>query len=483
MTAAPVCYHSEEEVSLKLQHLESEHDLLRFEVDGWCAWPVLRYDVSRSIQNHPFDINLSVHFPKRELLRIAIRDVLRLTWRSRHRYIAKTYSSVHNETENGREKDIFFDDVLRTIPGGCKLETIDKWSYYTNSNPRLVPSLFRTVSLEVAAGKLARHMPPPRELTEVSNAISAVLQTELGLEKYTPRCVMISLASFHWLRRLYRTLLRWLNAPFLLLLETDHAPIAAARELGMQVIELQHGSYPRYYPAKSWSRYALPYKTRMPLPHRIFTYGPYWSGELAALGFWQDELRSVGSVRIDQYRAQKAQRADELCCIAVTTQGMDTQRLIAFMDEFIRLAEGRVPCRVYFKMHPRYHNSHLAFHEVFKNNPHVQLVGSNESPTTFELLQLANLHLSISSTCHYEALALGVPTVILPLETAETVAHLREAGHAFFAKTPRELVDIAARWRNYKVPNDIGKEYFAFGALNNLKRELQTLSSASNYVH
>ncbi len=68
----------------------------------------------------------------------------------------------------------------------------------------------------------------------------------------------------------------------------------------------------------------------MPIPDRIFLYGAHWQEELAANGFWQEELRSVGSLRLDQYRDLKIAKDARNCKIVLTTQGTDTERLLNF---------------------------------------------------------------------------------------------------------------------------------------------------------
>jgi hypothetical protein len=100
---------------------------------------------------------------------------------------------------------------------------------------------------------------------------------------------------------------------------------------------------------------------------------------------------------------------------------------------------------------------------------------ANESPSTFELLRDADLHLSISSTCHYDALGLGVPTVILPFRTHEVVGNLVEAGHAERADSPADLLRIVLGGRGRRVPPEVGGYYYEPGSLENMGRELDAI--------
>jgi hypothetical protein len=128
---------------------------------------------------------------------------------------------------------------------------------------------------------------------------------------------------------------------------------------------------------------------------------------------------------------------------------------------------------LYVKLHPVYETSKESYKAAFGGNSRVHVVLGNEPPSTFELLTQAQLHVSISSTCHYDALGLGVPTVILPFTTHDIVLSLHQAGHAYLAYTPQELLEIVLHCKDHAVPPEISEWYFTSGALENIKRELE----------
>ena len=90
----------------------------------------------------------------------------------------------------------------------------------------------------------------------------------------------------------------------------------------------------------------------------------------------------------------------------------------------------------------------------------------------FELLQRANLHVSIASASHYDAIGLGVPTVILPFSTHDVVLPLYQRGHAALARTPEDLARTVRTWQNLRVPSEVSTQYFEPGAQANILREL-----------
>jgi hypothetical protein len=467
-------YLTEAEVTARLQSLEKKHDLLKFTLDGWCVWPLLRFSVSRAIQNVPHDAGGLRVFSKQELLRIALKDLWRVLRAGRARYVVKTYSFSHSEIDGGKKKDSLFDETLRAVEGGYKIEVVSHRPSFLDPTPRLVPSDLTTVGMSLVADRLSRRA-PSAEIQSLAVRISEAVCSELGPQTITSTRIVDALANFRHQKRMYRWILRRLRAKFVLFGDSgDYAITAAAKELGMKAIEFQHGITHRHYPANSWSAEALPYKARMLLPDRILLYGAHWRDELAAFGFWREELCEVGSTRVDTYRARASNRDDSRCTIVFTTQGTDTLRLAAFLKEFADKAAGQLAYKLVIKMHPAYPTAREHFDAAFAGNNSVDLVAGTTPPTTFELLKRADLHASIYSFCHYEALALGVPTIIVGLTGAENVEHLQRDGHAFMARTPTEMLQVALRWRELRVPAGVGERYFSPGALPRIVQELST---------
>jgi hypothetical protein len=250
--------------------------------------------------------------------------------------------------------------------------------------------------------------------------------------------------------------------------------VAAARELGIQVIEFQHGLVNRYHGGYSWTPAALPYKNKLPIPDQIFLYGTYWQAELAHKGFWQEELISVGSTRIDRYRNYSNLPAGDLNTILVTTQNIDNSKIIDFFVQLLKLSDPNRKFKIIFKLHPGEGNAGH-FKSAFANYPQVEIYLNSEGSSTLELLNQADFHVSIYSTCHYEALALGVPTVILPFTNHQTVLHLVDSGYAVLVHNPEELLTIINRRKKIAVPAEIGDQFFRPKAVDYMLQQLSTI--------
>lgn len=460
------------EINQHIQALEISQDLLRWKMDGWCAWPVIRFNLAALASGLVIETSKTRPTIPERLLQL-IGDIPVIFRTKRPQVLLYVASSNRAEVENGRYKDIYFDELLKHIPEYFKIEHINNKLYLERSRSALFPSQMTTSGIYLIASALALVL-PPRESAVLATRFMNAVQGVLISPRISHKHIRNFLSAYYWRKRLLRSLLRRLQPQFVLLQTaySNQALVAAAKELKIKVIEFQHGIIDRHHPGYSWTAEAAPYKEQMQIPDRIYVYGDYWRDELAINGFWNEELRSVGSMRIDHYRLHRSSEADTRIDagasptkIVVTTQALEVERLIAFLVEFVRCAQ--IPLEMDIKLHPREANRQ-PYLEAFKNHPNVRILLGQEPPSTFELISTADYHASVWSTCHYEALGLGTPTIILPLTNHERVLHLceRAPGYALLAKSPAEMYQIVRQKR--RVPPEIASYYFRAGAVQNI---------------
>lgn len=470
---------SSETVGEVIRQIEARHDLLQYEVDGWCVWPVLRFPVAMALLDLPFTKSREL-FTLRELLFIAARDLPGLIFPRKSRYSVITFSSALMEMEGTHYKDVFFDDLLRELGRFYKIENVNNKSFLPRSRAALIRRDVTTTAIDLLSSLVLPRFRKPPEIEGVAEKLSTSLRQEPGLDSFTAADIAAKLEGFYWRKKLYAWLLGRTRAKYLFTADgySDHAIIAAARERGLTVCEFQHGGFIKGGPEYGWSEdYAAAFRAKMPIPDRMFLYGEYWR-ELLDDGFWKGHLFVVGNLRIDQYRKLKAEhqasRQDKRFSIVLTAQGVDTPRLIAFIGDFLKLAGGEVEVELCIKLHPVYETDKEIYESAFPAAQRVRVISASEAPSTFELLSRADLHLSISSACHYDALGLGVPTAIIPLANCDWVLSLHRAGHAFLARTPRELLEIVAGLgHGGGVTDEMGAYYFRPHALENMKGALE----------
>jgi hypothetical protein len=462
---------SAEEVDVLLHNMELKNDLLQYKVEGWCVWPILRFEIGCLMEDIPLTKRGKIWLI--QLLILAIYSLRSLTLLKPARMIIKTYTSGLVERKEIYYKDIWFDDLLLSVGDYVKIETINNRKFIRRRKTALTKSNLVTNLLDLVTALLAR-VGGPRYISEIAGKLYTGLNNELKLNGITLRWAERRLRNFYWCKKIYTYLLRRVRPAYLLTADPgEYALVAAAKEQGIKVIELQHGLINRHHYAYSWMADAVKNKRWMPIPDCLFLWGEYWKQELEMNGFWGNALYVVGSLRMEEYRHRKAaKKKEQVCTLLLTSQGIDVERIIAFVSDVLEASKGKHDIRLYIKLHPVYETSKTLYEGAFKDDPRVQVLLGNEDPSTFDLLTLVDFHLSISSTCHYDALGLGVPTIILPFATHESIVSLYEMGHAFLARTPTELLDILLRWKGREVPNEVGEFYFKKGALENMKREV-----------
>lgn len=459
----------------RLRAVEQAHDLLQYRFDGWCIWPIMRF----SLQMFGTTYAMLPGGPqgRRQLghLDLAAQDVIGWLKLRPARYAAWTATSGLAERAGQAYKDVWFDDLLARLGSARKIEAVNNAAFLPRRQQALIPSDMTTSLLELAAIGLTRLSRLP-EAERLAGRLSAALTDAFGsIERLAPRMVYRWILGFYWRKRLYRALLRRLRPAVCLVADPGKYPlVAAAKEQGCRVVELQHGLMDRHHSAYSWTAYARPYRASMPVPDQVFVYGDHWREELAANGFWGEGLRVVGCPRLDQYAQMRPARpAASVCRLLYTTQGLEREPVIDFWRRVLDLARGKVELSLQIKLHPVYDTDKDPYLAAFGDDPRVQVWLGNEGPSTFELLTQASLHASISSTCHYEALGLGVPTLILPFYTHEIVLPLAVEGHAWLAHTPERLVALAVGWRELSVPPEVSTHYYRPGAVDNMVAELE----------
>lgn len=477
MTVSSQSNDSEADAILTVQKLETSFDLLQYKVDGWCFWPLIRFDVAMEIARLPF--TGKDRFLRFQQLMIAIQDIPALFRLSRKKFLVKSYSSARMFEENGTIKDIYFDDLLDGCDQVIRLEGVNSKKMFLKRGMAKVPANFTSLPIELAAGILSLLPWISPNFSELAQKINDGLTTDSRLSKFTTKKILRKARFFYWGKKFYRWLLKRMMPEKILTADPgEYLITAAAKELGIPVVEFQHGLASRDYNSfYSWTEYAKPYKNCMPVSDMICLYGEHWKKELEATGFWKEELRVTGNILLDSFLSKSKEKKNEVCNIVLTSQGLDREELITMIQEFAREAEAdkEFQYNLTIKMHPVYDPDKSVFQTNLQNLKNIKVLEASEKPSTFELLSNADLHWSISSACHYDAIGMGVPTVILGLKTHDSVLTLYENGYAHLARNAHELFEIAKKWKILSVADESRQYFYRSGALKNARKEIDLL--------
>jgi hypothetical protein len=165
-------------------------------------------------------------------------------------------------------------------------------------------------------------------------------------------------------------------------------------------------------------------------------------------------------------RARDFRPSPECPRLVVTTQGIDRDALIGFLSRFLSLYPES--CLLTIKLHPAYDISLEHYLIMLGSDSRVRIVGGRDDPNTYELIAESDLHLSIASACHYDALGIGTPTLVIGLAGYPLVQSLLDSGDALFAGDSGALADIVAKRAWVPVATAVSDKYYRHGFVKNM---------------
>jgi hypothetical protein len=247
---------------------------------------------------------------------------------------------------------------------------------------------------------------------------AAALNTQLG-RTYIPlaaktrgRKILLALALFEAKRRIFRQLFTRLG---LRVLVASYAPgryaeIAAARGLGLPVLELQHGVIGSRCPDYAWPNELRSCKGEMPLPDRIAVFGPAFRDLVLRSGFWSPaEVVATGAAAIEAHRSimPAGERRGGPLRLVFMTQAPARAAAIAFWRELAACpAFAARGYHVALKIHPEEAEYTEAYRDLLAVAPQrFSLVTADANP--IDAMLAADVVLSYNSMALIEALALG----------------------------------------------------------------------------
>lgn len=456
----------------RLKQVERATDIYSIRVGRWSVWPLLKMSVMLKMTALQLSSRRSsVTSAARAVM--ALRDAAAISLARPKKILAKTATSTMVDVENGKYKDYIFDDLLAVLPSFHKIDAVVSAADVERRREALVPPLASTTGPELSAG-LGSRMGPSAEDRTAGEKVALILQKDLGLTDCDAQWSTFRIAHFGWSRAAYKAMFRRLCTGVLVVADPgEHAAIAAARELGLASVELQHGFLNADHPGYEYSQVEDSAAASIPMAERLFAFGEYWKQTLEEMPFWRGRVIAAGSLRLDKYRRVPRQKYS-VRTIVFTTQGIETPSVIRFLQSAWSQLRRDAKLRLLIKLHPIWDSDPSPYTVAFAGDDRVSIVSGSSEPNTLLLLTRADLHLSISSTCHYEACALGVPTAVLPFSTSENMAAMIAAGHAIQAQS---VDDLAALMRGSALSVDptVSSFYFAPNARENMRHALDQI--------
>lgn len=422
--------------------MEREHHLFDDRFEGWSPWRVMRNAV------HRHNLALPIASQNRSNVRRAWKaclESIRFAWLllsiSKQEVLVKTSRSGLRMQVGEQYRDVYFDGLLGQVSGFVKIEENNSPDFYHQAKHALFPSTLDPVFFTFWGTILGKLLPV--DALPFCKRVSALLRSECGVE-IDVEWLLLRVSTAKWQARLFGLLLRRVQPKAVLVADTGEygLRIASLRQ-NIRFIELQHGVFDNEHPD------AIPdwvggNTEELLLPDILACRGEYWIRQLSGTLQGQYCARPVGNELIDLARTKRhAARHHTDLRMVVSSQGLDSTNLATWLTAMIASAPQEASWSLFVKLHPVYDTKTTAF-EQLSRHPNVTIIGGAETPNVFDLLCEADIHLSIASACHFDALALGVRSVIIPLEGHEAMLSAVSEGMLALARTPEDVWAIAA---------------------------------------
>lgn len=217
------------------------------------------------------------------------------------------------------------------------------------------------------------------------------------------------------------------------------AIVAAAKSLGIEVIELQHGTITDYhlgysYPEKTRLNGEIPY-----FPDKILTFGDYWINEencpiseenIIPIGFSYFEIQSKDFLDIKSIDHQ----------VLFISQGVIGKYLSKIAVKFAKYYKN---FKIIYKLHPgEYGNWRENYPELVEASDfdNFEIIDNSEIPL-YKLMAESTYQIGAFSTAIYEGLMFNCKTFIVDVPGVEYLEDLIEKNYVFKIRDVNDLID------------------------------------------
>jgi hypothetical protein len=397
--------------------VERELDLLNWRIQKAHPWPIIRMRVFHELSKRT-GIHGEPHPVRRtrgDQLRLIGKHVTGVATRNPFLTRGSVDSLVipHPRKPGGIE---IYTDALRTALGSSAL-VLDSG---INGTP-----LPRSTNLDFftsAAGAVRSKIVDERS-RKVADALEALTGVKVPIAALVAREVPKHLR----LRALYRTLLRrrGIKTVYVVVAYFHQHIVGAARDLGIRVVELQHGAISPFHLGYSYP--GRPVVADQ--PDELWCFGSYWTdvAELPA-----GMKTAVAGAPFIQPLSDAELAAKESQRVVFLSQGTIGPSLFEFAAS---LASERPEYEVVFRLHPSEHASDYA------PRPGVR-ISSGPGESTLGLLASAGYQVGVATTALFEGMVLGCRTVVAQLPGHEYLQPVVDRGDAVLADSPASLAEL-----------------------------------------
>lgn len=251
----------------------------------------------------------------------------------------------------------------------------------------------------------------------------------------------------------------------------------AAKKNGIKVIEFQHGIISKNHLAYMYPKVA----SKTLFPDYIFTFGNYFSDQIKKYSqiFKPANVKAVGFPFLEDEIKKLKQKNDAITdyikehnTIVVMSQLTVRKELKNFVNQLGTILPDKY--RIIYKTHP-IEKDIDTFYASFKHSDKIKLI-SDSQYSSLELINLADWHFTVHSTTVFEALALGVKTMLLQHKSYSLeFKSFVDDKTIFFVKNPEDVITLLASNTIHSKANC--EKFYKPNSITNIKLTIDSLLS------
>ena len=428
--------------------LEEKYNLNYQKIQGCYAWKLIRmhlyYDITRKTQlfGAPQQKSLSLADKVKTFLPFFKNSLLHSPFNGKYNKDILIFDHPRKVIFNGEFCDIYSKFLVDFLKGNYSFEVLE--APYLNHHYTQKQDYMRytdAIQLGSYIHKKFNKVEFSQDESELILKVQKELEDAFNVKLNISWMMKTHILNFQYDFKRYVDLFKKRNPKmiFVVVAYENHAIVAAAKHLGIEVIEIQHGTITDYhlgysYPEKTRLNGDIPY-----FPDKILSFGDYWMNEdtspihmdnVIPIGFSYFEEQSKDFIGLDSVENQ----------ILFISQGVIGKYLSQLAFEF---AKTQKDLKIIYKLHPGEYETwkenypQLVEASAFNN---FDVIDNSEIPL-YELLAKSNYQVGAFSTAIYEGLMFNCKTFILNVPGIEYLDDLIEGNYVFKIENVDDLID------------------------------------------
>lgn len=245
---------------------------------------------------------------------------------------------------------------------------------------------------------------------------------------------------------------------FVVVAYENKAIVAAAKDLNIEVIELQHGTISNYHLGYSYPRNTRLCKGKIKeikyFPDKILTFGDYWiNKEVSPID--HDKIIPIGFPYFQKQARDYLNKDNKSNKILFISQGVIGKYLSRFAYE---VASKLKDYKIIYKLHPGEYATWMENYEDLNKAiklKNFEVIDNSKTPL-YELFSQSKYQVGAFSTAIYEGLMFNCKTFIVNLPGTEYLEDLIEEGYVLKVKDSADLIENLTKF----VPKEYDKNFF-----------------------